>query len=271
MQGYSIKKEIQSKLSIKVMLGWLLLIAIHFTYFFIIQGSYQFRDNLDVFTFMLEGVFPLILPLLATLIYAPSFANELKDRFIIYTRTRIEISRLFSIKFWTNFLLVLFSVFGYIIVLFIFAHYVVPAFDLAEHMDPESYGLNEETIIEDTYTRHTFTQLLEYGLWTYAVLYSLWLGLNAALFATIGFLCLALISNRFIALSIPTLVYLIGSYIISSFPSTRNYTFTNSLFPYGYIQQPIWTAFVPFTILVLLSVIMLIVIKKRFYKWDAFQ
>lgn len=144
---------------------------------------------------------------------------------------------------------------------FIFSFYIESFFGLVSY-HPESYNLNEITVIENTYKRHTFTQLLEYGSITYGLFYSSWVASNAAAYASLGFLLVLIIENKFLALSIPFLLYLLGSFVMGAFSITK-FRFADSVFPFNYIQQPIWTAFIPFLFLVVLCLILVIIVSKR--------
>ncbi|WP_036218194.1 hypothetical protein [Lysinibacillus sphaericus] len=265
MNQYSIGREIAYKLRLKNVLIWLLIMCLPIIYYFGVRGNYEFRDTLDVFTFMVEGL-AIFFPILATLVYLPSVAEELKNRFLVFTRLRIPIKRLLFIKFSTNFLLSFSVFFIFIFLLFILSFFIFPSQGWV-HLQPEAYSLNEITVKEDAYSRHTFTQLLEYGSLTYGLVYSLWVGINAAIYASIGFLLLILVPNKFVAMTVPTLIYLIGSYILS-LVHLRPFRLLDSIFPYSYIQQPIWTAVIPFIALCCVCLFLFLYIRKKFDRLD---
>ncbi|MDQ0157378.1 hypothetical protein [Robertmurraya andreesenii] len=267
MKQYSIGREIKYKLRFSTILIWLVVICLPIIYYLVARKNYEFRDSLDVFSFMMEVV-ALFFPIVATLIYLPSFSEELKNRFLVYTRIRIPLKKLLFMKFLTNFILSFSFFFIFILFLFILSFHIFPSLGLA-HLQPEAYLLNEMTVKTDAYTRYTFTQLLEYGAFTYGLIYSFWVGLNAAIYASIGFLLLVLVPNKFIAMTFPTLIYLIGSYLLSV-GNLRIFRFIDSIFPYSYIQQPIWTAIVPFIVLSCLSLFLFLHIRKNINQLDDF-
>lgn len=260
MKQYSIGRDIKNSLKFSKTIILTIIFCLPVIYYLTIRRSYEFRDSLDVFAFMLEVV-TIFFPILATLIYLPSFSEELKNRFLVYTRLRISIKRLFFIKFSTNFLLSFSFFFVFTFLLFILSFYIFPSIGAA-NLQPEAYSLNEITVREDSYTRYTFSQILKYGSFTYGLVYSFWVGLNAAVYTSIGFLLLFLIPYKFIAMTVPTLIYLIGSYILSV-SNLRPFRFIDSIFPYSYIQQPIWTAIIPFIVLSCISLLLYFYIRRN--------
>ena len=69
------------------------------------RNNYEFRNDYDVFTFMFEGLVPVVFVLLAVLVYTGFFSQEIQNRFIVYTRLRLPLKKLLLIKFSTNLLL----------------------------------------------------------------------------------------------------------------------------------------------------------------------
>ena len=212
------------------------------------------------------GILIVVFPLLATLVYLPSFSEELKNRFIVYSRSRISIGKFLFIKFMANGVLTFIVFFAFTFSMFILSYYFLPSNGLVV-LQPEAYGFTESTAIIDSYSRHTFTQLLEYGPLPYILVYSSWVGINAALYASIGFLLLLLINNKYVAMSVPTIIYFVGSFILVK-PNLRPFRLADTIFPYMYTQQPIWTVFVPFIILSSLCVILFSIIRKNFHSLD---
>ncbi|KOS61642.1 hypothetical protein FJQ98_25180 [Lysinibacillus agricola] len=257
MSQYSIGREIAYKLKFRNVLIWLFIMCLPIIYYLAVRDSYEFKDSLQVFSFMVKNM-PIFFTILATLIYLPLFSAELKNRFLVYTRLRMPIKKLLFIKFSANFLLSFSVFFIYIFSLFSLCFYIFPSLGLA-HLQPEAYNLNEITVQEDAYTRFTFTQLLEYGSLTYGLIYSFWVGINAAIYASIGFLLLLIVPNKFVAMSIPTLIFFVGSYLLD-----RPFQLLDAVFPYNYIQQPIWTAVTPFIGLCCLCLCLFLYIRKKF-------
>lgn len=266
--NYSVLKEVKNTISLKILFTWLLLMSLPLIYFAITRNNYIFEDSLSVFTHMLEGILPLLFPIIATIIYLGSFSQEIKNRFLVYTRLRIPLKKLLLIKFSANFVLSFSLFFIFTFAMFLFSFYIEPLLGIIRY-DPDVnlYSLNGITVEQKLYTRHTFTQLLQYGSLTYGLLYSCWLGINAAAYASLGFFLLILLGNQFLALSIPTLIYLLGGYLLDAV-DLGQFDFRHTLFPYSRTQQPIWTAFVPFLFLVFVSTCLYVYIKKHFHRLD---
>lgn len=267
IKEYSTVKEILNILSIKRVVIWMLLILYPFFNFMFKRDSVSFRDKLDVFTFMFEGILPLSFVLLATLVYLGYFSQEMKNRFLVYTRMRFPLRKMLRIKFTANLLLTFGVFFVFTFGYFLFSFYLVPKLELIQ-FEPEVYKLNEFTVVQDSYTRHTFTQLLQYGSLTYGILYSCWVGINAAVYAAIGFIMVLVIRNQFLALSIPYLFYILGSFVMG-FGGLRRFRFPDAIFPYSTIQLPIWTAFVPFLFLLFICASLVFGVNKNLERIDT--
>ncbi|MBW7453168.1 hypothetical protein ACFOLF_16410 [Paenibacillus sepulcri] len=242
-----VMREIKSKIT-PMFLFFSILVTIALISFAVYRSqNYQLRDSLNYFTFILDGGLPITFPIIAILVFVASFSGEVKNRFLTYSRMRRPIMDTVYIKLTANIILTCLFFFILIFVSFLFAYYIEPHLGVAEY-DPEGYGLTKDNIKADTYTRHTFTQLLKYGTFTYGILYSLWVGINAAVYSSIGFFLVLIMKNRFLALTLPYIVYLIVSFTLASL-GIETYRPNYVIFPFDYLQNPIWTAFVPFFVL----------------------
>lgn len=256
--------EIRSKLSPVFFLSWLALTAVLISFAVYRSRSYELRDSLDFFTFTLGSILPILFPIVAILVYTVSFSAEIHRRFLTYTRMRRPILETLNIKFWANLVLTFIFFFCLIISLFIFAYYIEPLLGIA-NLDPAGYGLSTDNIAEDTYARHTFTQFLRSGTLTYGIVYALWVGLNAALYAAIGFVLVLLLRNPFLALSLPFIIYVVGTFTLSAL-GAEIYRPSYTIFPFDRIQSPIWTALIPFGILSVIVAGSLVYIKRNIFK-----
>lgn len=233
--------------------------------FFLRKGAYEFRDPLDLFTYLIGGIVPLTFVILATALYLPSFSQEINERFLFYACARRPAGELLRAKFRFNLALVFVYCFLFIFICFLAAFHIVPALDLVK-FHPDATDL--KAIQAELYGRHTFTQLLQYGTLTYGILYSAWVGLNAAAYSSIGFALLLLIRNRYVALSLPTLIYIVAGFLMTR-PALMPYRTFDSIFPFSYLQQPIWTAFIPFLCLASIAAVLLHIVLSNLYKLDS--
>lgn len=254
-------REVRSKLTPMFLFLWLLTITVIISFAVYRSYNYQLRDWLDYFTFTIDGVLPITFPIIAVLVFVASFSEEVKNRFLTYTRTRRPIMETVYIKLTANLILTCLFFFMLILIAFLFAYYIEPALGIAKYA-PEGYGLTTDTVVADTYTRHTFTQLLRYGTFTYGILYSLWVGINAALYSAVSFFLVLLLKNRFMALTLPYIFYLIMSFTLSAL-GIENYRPNFVIFPFDRVQNPIWTAFVPFVIITIVLMLIVIYIQRN--------
>ncbi|MBA9087297.1 hypothetical protein FHR92_003781 [Fontibacillus solani] len=252
--------EIKNKLTLLFVILWLLFTVAIISFAVYRSQRYELRDWLDYFEFTLDGALPIIFPIIAILIYVTSFSEEVKNRFLIYTRMRRPLMDTIYIKFIANIILTFLFFFFLVLICFLFAYLIEPQLGIAQY-NPAGYGLTNNNIIQDTYTRHTFSQLLKYGVFTYGLIYSLWVGVNGALYAAIGFLLVLLIRNRFLALSLPFISYIVVIFTLNAL-GLQIYRLNYSIFPFDRVQSPVWTAFIPFFFLMLFLVCLLIFVKK---------
>ncbi|ASA25908.1 ABC transporter permease [Paenibacillus donghaensis] len=260
-------QEVRSKITPKFLILSLLLIVAIISSAVYRSQNYELRDGLNFFTFTLDGTLPISFPIITVLVYAASFSEEVHHRFLTYTRMRRPIIETIYIKLIANVILTCLFFFILVYVCFTFAYYIEPLLGIAKY-DPEGYGLTQENIAADTYTRHTFTQLLRYGTFTYSILYSLWVGINAAVYSAISFCLVILLKNRFLALSLPYITYIVVTLSFASL-GLNTYRPTYALFPFDYMQSPIWTACVPFLVLAGTLALLILYLRPTLSKADS--
>jgi hypothetical protein len=215
------------------------------------SDEYALFGEADFFALIVSFALPLVFPLIAVAIFALPFSNELSHRYILYTRTRTNVGRYLKRKLLAN-IAVAFTVFFLAsFIPFLWAFVVEPAIGVIGPFRPTMAGLSPAELVAYPASVHTFSQLLSFGPWAYGLGYSAWLGLNGALYASIGFQLLFVVPNRFIALSIPFIGYHILNFVFAVLAIPE---FSPAMvFPFNLVQFPIWTAFVPFTVLALLT------------------
>ena len=247
ISNYSLHTEMKNVLSKRWLILCLLIMLVPFLYFLVIKNNYEFKSSYDVFTFLCSNYIPLFFPILAVLVYSVSFSREIKHRYIVYERIRVPIIKLLRVKFFTNVVITFCAFFIFIYGYFIFAYYIEPALGLVNY-NQTFFSLNNTTLEAYTYQQNTFSQLTKYGDFVFGIVYACWVALNAAAFASFAFLLLLVVEKTFLALSIPILLYLLQSFIAGSLGMVK-YQFIQSIFPFDYVQQPIWTSFVPLSLL----------------------
>lgn len=224
-------------------------------------NQHSFISPLDYFEFNISLFLPFLFPLLAVLIFTQSFSNELLNNYILYTHTRVDFLRYINSKLVANSILVFFSFFIVIFFSFLLAYYVEPLIGLITYQ-PEQLNLSAHEIIHYNSNLFTFSQLIHYSPWLMAGVYSLWVGVNAVLYSTMAMLAIFLISNLFVALSLPFLFYHISSFIIAVLGFPR-LLFDATIFPFNVDQQPIATVLIPFSVLLGINLLMYIILIKQ--------
>ena len=205
------------------------------------------RDWLDLFSMMMTSPIALIFPLLVVFIAASRLYQEMGNRYIVNVRARVSIRRYLGSKLLIA-LLITFATFALSTFLaFVVAFYFWPTIGNPS-VRPDLYDMTSAQAATDALTRVTFSSLLSEGTWTYGVVYSVWVGISAALYAGFGTACLVLVSSRVFALAIPFLVYFVQN-IGAALLGTPHYGLMYAAFPFGLIQSSMWEAIVPTAIL----------------------
>ncbi|MED4406688.1 ABC transporter permease [Heyndrickxia coagulans] len=255
MLGHQIKVELNRILNGKQIIKWLLLIFVFPTIqFFLIKDNYVFYRQLDLFLRLNSNFVPLLFPILVVLVYTTEFVGEQKNNFIQYTRIRIPLSTYLLSKLTTNAILSFIIAFFIIFIPFVFAMYIEPFLGIVKLYPTEGNPI--------PYT--TFEQLLFLGNLPYGIIYSLWVGLNGMMYATMALLLLMILEKPFIALSIPFIYYLMTNYITQALGYDQ-FSPSYTIFPFSIAQQPMWTVFIPFSILFIILVILGFYLKETMY------
>ncbi|WP_338705507.1 ABC transporter permease [Priestia aryabhattai] len=261
-----LNKEFRNIVTPKFIIVWFLLILAPVIYTLSTVKQYSLLDRLDLYELHLSTILPLLFPLIVVLIYLANFSGETKNNFLSYTRLRIDIKQYLRTKLIANNIIVFIIMFSFVFIPFLFAFYIEPSLGII-NFEPENSGLNAAQLLNNSYNRFTFSQLLEYGTFTYGFLYSAWVGLNGIVYATLGFFALLLINNRFLALSIPFLLYHLGSFIIAVV-NVPMVLLDASIFPFNISQYPIWTAFIQLLFLCCIIFSLYIYTNKNLYRLD---
>lgn len=259
-------KEFRNIVTLKFIIVWFLLILAPIIYTLLTVKQYSLIDRLDLYELNLSTILPLLFPLIVVLIYLANFSGEITNSFLSYTRLRVDIKQYLKTKLIANNIIVFIIMFSFVFIPFLFAFYIEPSFGMVT-FEPENSGLSNTQLLNNSYNRFTFSQFLEYGSFTYGFLYSVWVGLNGVVYATLGFFALLLINNRFLALSIPFLLYHLGSFIIAVI-DVPMILLDASIFPFNISQYPIWTAFIQFLFLSCICGALYVYTNKNLYRMD---
>lgn len=251
--------ELKKAFSLKFLIVSLILIFLPLIVVLpMINGSYMFFRPIEVHSELISGsAIALLFPILLIPLYAGSYANEKKDNFLLYVRPRTMLSNYVVAKGLVNAIVTFAVAFLMIFIPFVFIQYIDPALNIikytTEFYDPVSVG--------------TFEFLAEKSILLYGIGYSLWVAINGALYTTIAYLLSICFKNKFVALSIPFLWWFIMNFV-TAILGIEMFSLVYTVFPFTITAQPIWTVFVPFTILVLVIIGLTALIKTKSKVWD---
>ncbi|WP_033541252.1 ABC transporter permease [Planococcus sp. CAU13] len=251
-----IKTEWQKAMTLqRLLLALAVVFLIPTIQFLAVRTGYVFYRPIEVHTEAIGSVIALLFPLFFIILYANSYAVEQKENFITYTKTRVRLSHYLTAKGIVNAAVVFGTAFLMIFLPFVFIVYIEPAIGLVSYY----------TQIQGVVSVGTFEPFLRYGTLVYAIIYSLWVAVNAVLYATAAYVLTLLIKNSFLALSLPFLWYFVIDFAIAVLGYPQ-FSMTSTVFPFNIIQQPLWTVLVPFSVNLLLLSALVIYTKTRFEK-----
>ncbi|WP_152080807.1 ABC transporter permease [Sporolactobacillus terrae] len=234
--------ELKRAITFRNLFVWITIIALlPLVTFGIKMHGYVFLKPLDVFYAMLDGFIPLLFPILVIVIYLISFSQEQKNHFILFTRPRIPLNIYILSKGLINGFLTGAVIFFMVFLSFLFALYIEPHLKLIDYSTMSTMYRGEGRVV-------TFSQVLSLGSFTYGVCYSLWVSINAIVYATLAFLLMLLIKSTFLALSAPFLFYHVFNFVTGVF-GVPQFSPISTLFPFNIEQQPLWTVLLPFIFL----------------------
>lgn len=237
--------ELKRVMTVKNVFVWLTIsVLLPLITFISKMNSYVFLKPIDVFYTMLDEFIPLLFPVLVIVIYLISFSHEQKNHFILVTRPRVPLNVYILSKGLINGFLTGAVIFFMVFLSFIFALYIEPHLHIIDYstMSAMYHGESQEV---------TFSQLLSLGSFAYGLCYSFWVSLNAIVYATIAFLLMLLIKSTFLALSTPFLFYHVFNFVAGVL-GVPQFSPISTLFPFNIEQQPLWTVFLPFIVLLLI-------------------
>lgn len=224
----------------------------------IINGSFGFYRAIEVHDELLSSSpIPLLFPILLLPLYAGSYANERKNNYLKYVRPRTVISEYVLAKGIVNAAVTFAVVFLMIFIPLLFIQYI----------DPLIGYIHYEVEPIRTVSVGTFEIIAQKSVFLYGVIYSLWVGINGALYMTIAYLLTICLKNRFVALSTPFLWWFV-MHFITSILWIEKFSPIYTVFPFSITAQSMWTIFVPFIILILIIATLIAYIKKARKVWD---
>jgi hypothetical protein len=219
---------------------------------FLAHGSA--RDDLDVYSAMLVSPTCLILPIIAVLVGCLPLYLELGDRFIANTRSRIAIRERLMAMFAraTGVSFVVFFLYAFIPFVVAFVYWPLIG---DPSVDPAGYRMTAAQAHADALTRNSYSFLLSGGTLPYGLVYSLWVGLSAAVFTALGCVFLLTVANRILALSLPFIIYVAGT-LGAALLSLPNIGFLYSIFPAGLKSVSPIESIAPMVVLGALTVVL---------------
>ncbi|MFP3894886.1 ABC transporter permease [Exiguobacterium sp. A1_3_1] len=235
----------------------LIILGLPVLQFSFIYEGYQFFLPIEVFEETLSGMIPMLFPVLAVLIFLPIFIAEYKDNYLTYVRTRASLKDYLLAVGFVNATLTGLVFFLMTIVTFVLIHYVEPIIGLVNY-----WSLSEKTYE----TSNAFSFLADIHPLLYAVLYAAWIGLNGAAYATLAYLLILVLEQVYLAISLPFVAYHIFNFVAGIMQAPQ-FSPISTVFPFNITEQPLWTVFVPFAILVVVNITLYLTMIRPKPEW----
>lgn len=234
--------ELKKALSKKNILLWVVIVLLlPFIRFMFVKDGFIYYKPIEVFHETVSALIPVLFPVIVVAIFLPHFFQEQRHNYMTYVRMRCSINRYLVSKAVINGFLAGAVCFSMMFIPFLIIEYVVPLTHIV-HFSKLLPG-------EDASGYPTFTQFLAYGSFVYGFVYSLWVAINALVYATIGYYLLLILPNPYVALSVPFLFYH-GFNFITGNLYLEVFSPISTIFPFNITMQPLWTVTIPFFFLV---------------------
>jgi hypothetical protein len=219
--------------------------------FMYVSTGFMFYRPVEVHSEVVGGVIALLFPILFIVLYSNSYANDIRDHFITYVKPRANLSNYLFSKGIFNALLTFLAAFSMVFVSFLFIVFIEPSFQIIHYENGTGTSVG------------TFEIFLSHGTLTYGLIYSFWVGVNAALYSTLALVLTLIVRNSFLAMSLPFLWYFIMNFV-AAILGHPEFSTVSTVFPFNIIQQPIWTIFIPFSIHLFILFLLISYVKIHF-------
>lgn len=187
--------------------------------------AYSFDHWMSYFTVMFDGV-GLIFPLLVALLTQPKLLDEWSNTYALATRLRVAPAAYFGVRVIVSGILASVVFFALTAVCFAAARltYIHPG--------------PEVPLVAPVETRYQLSQLWALSPVLYMVVFCLWVALVAGTVAVACTLFTAVISNKFVALAAPLILWFLANFGLAVL---RLEAFALPPFRFHIRQQPVWT------------------------------
>lgn len=264
----SIRDEILNSFNRKLV-GFTLLILLFPTFYGLYRvREYSFIDWLGFYSYIVGTYIPLVFPIIVMGLYLPRVFNRVNDRFFIYMRVRKDTKEILYTQFISNAILVFIVTFLMAFIPLVFLLYAEPLFGIVKYAPESAYLYSFKDIHNDQLVRVTFSNLIDISPIFYGFVYSIWVGINGVLWATVGLSLILIVNNIFLAVSIPFVAYHIFNFIPALIDMPQ-FSFMVSVFPFNIIQKPIPHVMVPSIFLLGITIGLIIYIRKKSSRLDS--
>lgn len=221
----------------------------------------ELRDSLDLFGEFMNSPFLLLTPVLAVLLSCTRLARELGNRFMSSARLRVRTESYLLGKVLVGSGWAFACFFAFTLIAFAVAYVLWPALGNPS-IDPVGYNLTAADVVQDSWHRVTYSQLLQLGPWIYGLAYAAWVGFCAANYAALGMACLLIVRVRVLAMAIPFLLFF-GQTAAAQLVAQPTWALSFSMIPWGYVQFPIVVGLAPTGILAILTCALWVLLLRR--------
>ena len=242
----------------QVVLG-VLVIALPAVSALAVADSSALTTPMQLFTMMLSGFLPLLFGVVVVCFGCLTLTWRINHGFVALTAVRGSIRADLARRALVNAVVVGAVFFLAVAVAAVVAFEVVPRADLVTFRPesmlnyPDGSAFSPAQVRAGDLANNTWSFLYAAGWPVYAFVYAGFVGISAALWATAGFAAVLLVPNRYLALALPFLAINLIDFPVQV-AGMAQLSPLISVFPFNITAQPLWTTFVPFTVLALVVV-----------------
>lgn len=224
-------------------------------------NSFTYVTPMDLFENTLGTGVPQVFAVAVACFGCLTLTWRLNHRFVSLTRVREDVRRQLVRRAILNAAAVGAVFFAVVLVVAFVSFEVVPRLELVQFRPESLLNRADDTpfsaaqIRQHDLSSNAWSFLYAAGWPLYALVYGAYVAVSAALWATVGFVLVLLVPNRYLALSLPFLIIHIVDFVIQVLGAPQ-FSPLVSVFPYNISAQPLWTSFVPLSAVVLLAAVL---------------
>ncbi|MFT4167231.1 MAG: hypothetical protein QM650_18505 [Microlunatus sp.] len=256
----AVRDELSRLWSVPAVIFYVAFLALPTVQGLLLIPSYAYEAPIDNFTLMTNGPIALVFPLLLTGLYVFRLSGLLNHRYAFYARFRSSTSTFLAAHIIVNAVVVGVLVLASYLLAAAVAFLILPSSSyLASQVGYQP--LPADQIGGYTTQLITFSQLAFAGVGVYVVVFSLFVAVFSTVIATasLGFTLLA--KSRILGLAASLILYTVENFVLA-YARLEQYRTVTAIFPDAISPQPLWVPMIPLAAWIVLTVVVIIQVRR---------